>query len=72
MIVIENKRCKPETLNKKYRADAIIADVTSKAQDALAKLSPFYPHGGIPVPNSEGYTATCAVGLCVAQIAMSH
>lgn len=59
MIVIENKRCKPETLYRKYGADAIIADVTSKAQDGLAKLSPFYPHGGIPVPNSEGYTATC-------------
>ena len=23
------------------------------------KLSPFYPHGGIPVPFSEGVTATC-------------
>ena len=63
MIVIENKRCKPETLYKKYGADAIIADVTSKAQDALAKLSPFYPHGGIPVPNSEGYTATCVEAI---------
>ena len=63
MIVIENKRCKPETLYKKYGADAIIADVTSKAQDALAKLSPFYPHGGIPVPNSEGYTATCGEAI---------
>ena len=63
MIVIENKRCKPETLYRKYGADAIIADVTSKAQDALAKLSPFYPHGGIPVPNSEGYTATCVEAI---------
>ena len=63
MIVIENKRCKPETLYKKYGADAIIADVTSKAQDGLAKLSPFYPHGGIPVPNSEGYTATCVEAI---------
>ena len=63
MIVIENKRCKPETLYRKYGKDAIIADVTSKAQDALAKLSPFYPHGGIPVPNSEGYTATCVEAI---------
>ena len=63
MIVIENKRCKPETLYKKYGHDVIIADVTSKAQDGLAKLSPFYPHGGIPVPNSEGYTATCVEAI---------
>lgn len=63
MIVIENKRCKPETLYKKYGQDAIIADVTSKAKDGLAKLSPFYPHGDIPVPNSEGTTATCVEAI---------
>lgn len=59
MIVIESKRCKPETLLKKYGRAAIIVDVTSKATDGMAKLSPFYPHGGIPVPNSDGMTATC-------------
>lgn len=63
MIVIENKRCKPENLYKKYGKDAIIADVTSKAKDALVKLSPFYPHGGVPVPNSDGYTATCVEAI---------
>lgn len=42
---------------------AILADVTSKATDGLVKLSPFYPHGDIPVPFSEGRTATC-VALC--------
>ena len=58
MIVIESKRKKPATILKKY-PDAILADVTSGAKDGLRKLSPFYPHGGIPVPFSEGYTATC-------------
>lgn len=38
---------------------AILADVTSQASDDLVKLSPFYPHGDIPVPFSPGYTATC-------------
>ena len=33
-------------------------DVTSKATDGLVKLSPFFPHGDIPVPFSQGYTAT--------------
>ena len=42
---------------------AILADVTSKATDGLVKLSPFYPHGDIPVPFSEGRTATC-VAFC--------
>ena len=43
--------------------DAILADVTSGAKDGLVKLSPFYPHGGIPVPFSEGYTATCVEAI---------
>ena len=58
MIIIESKRKKRENILKKY-PDAIIADVTSHAEDDLIKLSPFYPHGGIPVPFSEGVTATC-------------
>ena len=62
MIIIESKRKKPATILKKY-PDAILADVTSGAKDGLIKLSPFYPHGGIPVPFSEGYTATCVEAI---------
>lgn len=62
MIIIESKRKKPETILKKY-PNAILADVTSSAKDGLMKLSPFYPHGGIPVPFSEGYTATCVEAI---------
>lgn len=58
MIVIESKRKKEANILKQY-PDAIIADVTSTATDDLVKLSPFYPHGGIPVPFSNGFTATC-------------
>ena len=62
MIIIESKRKKAETILKKY-PDAILADVTSQAKDALIKLSPFYPHGGIPVPFSDGYSATCVEAI---------
>ena len=62
MIIIESKRKKPATILKKY-PDAILADVTSGAKDGLVKLSPFYPHGDIPVPFSEGYTATCVEAI---------
>ena len=62
MIVIQNKRKKPENILKAYPG-AIICDVTSKAKDSLVKLSPFYPHGGIPVPFSEGWTATCVEAI---------
>ena len=62
MIIIESKRKKPVTILKQY-PDAILADVTSGAKDGLVKLSPFYPHYGIPVPFSEGYTATCVEAI---------
>ena len=62
MIVIESKRRKRENILKKY-SDAVIADVTSQATDGVVKLSPFYPHGGIPVPFSEGYTAMCVEAI---------
>ena len=62
MIVIESKRRKRENILKRY-PDAVIADVTSQATDGLVRLSPFYPHGGIPVPFSEGYTAMCVEAI---------
>ena len=58
MIVIESKRRKCENILKKY-PDTVIADVTSQATDGLVKQSPFYPHGGIPVPFSKVYSAMC-------------
>ena len=62
MIIIESKRKKLATILKQYPG-AIPADVTSVATDGLVKLSPFYPHGGIPVPFSEGFTATCVEAI---------
>lgn len=63
MIVIANKRSKVENLHKKYGEDAIIVDVTSNATDDLIRLSPFYPHGGIPVPFSSGSTSMSVEGI---------
>ena len=62
MIAIESKRRKRENILKKY-PNAVIADVTSQATDGLVRLSPFYPHGGIPVLFSEGYTAMCVEAI---------
>lgn len=62
MIIIESKRKKSATIYKKY-PNAILADVTSSAKDGLVKLSPFYPHGGIPVPFSDGFTAACVEAI---------
>ena len=62
MILIESKRKKYENILKKH-PDAIIAVVTSHAKDRLIKLSPFYTHGRIPVPFSDGVTATCVEAI---------
>ena len=62
MIIIESKRKKPATILKKY-PDAILADVTSQANTRLKELSPFFPHYNIPVPFSDGYTATCVEAI---------
>jgi hypothetical protein len=62
MIYIENKKKKEKKLLAKY-PDAKIIDVTSKATTSLVKLSPFYPHGDIPIPFSENRTAKSVEGI---------
>ena len=62
MIIVESRRKKPETILKEYPG-ALLIDVTSKATDEWVKLSPFYPHGGIPVPFSDGLTASCVEAI---------
>ena len=62
MIYIDNKKKKEKTLLAKY-PNAKIVDVTSKATTSLIKLSPFYPHGDIPIPFSENRTAKSVEGI---------
>jgi len=62
MIYIENTKKKEKTLLAKY-PNAKIVDVTSKATNGLVKLSPFYPHGDIPIPFSENRKAKSVEGI---------
>lgn len=62
MIFVESRRKKPDTILKEYPG-AMLIDVTSKANDEWVKLSPFYPHGGIPVPFSDGFKASCVEAI---------
>lgn len=62
MIYIENKKKKEKTLAAKY-PNAKILDITSKSGSSLVKLSPFYPHGDIPVPFTEKLTSMSVEGL---------
>lgn len=47
----------------KLPPDAIVHDVSSRAKPPWVKLSPFYPHGGLPVPGEEGTTADSVEGI---------
>ncbi|MDR1809531.1 MAG: hypothetical protein LBR34_03890, partial [Prevotella sp.] len=62
MIYIANKKSKVENIQKKY-PNALILDVSSKGEQPWVKLSPFYPHGNIPVPFSDGVTAQTVEGI---------
>ncbi|MDL4817979.1 hypothetical protein QP089_27285 [Actinomadura sp. OS1-43] len=42
---------------------AVVLDVTSRGPEPWVRFSPFYPHGGIPVPFSDGVTAASVEGI---------
>lgn len=63
MIFIENKRRKRERLLQDYPT-ADILDITSTTETKYAQLlSPFYPHGNIPIPFSPGFTSKSVEGI---------
>jgi hypothetical protein len=43
--------------------DALILDVTSRGAEPWIRLSPFYPHGGIPVPGHPDRTSQSVEGV---------
>jgi hypothetical protein len=52
MIQVAGIKLKEKTLLNRYGDEAIFIDVTSKANPRFLPLSPFFPHGNIPVPFS--------------------
>ena len=63
MIYVENKKRKIERIQADF-PNADILDVTSTSTSKSAQLlSPFYPHGNIPIPFSPGYTAKSVEGI---------
>jgi len=56
MIYVENKKRKIERIYKEYSISTIY-DVTSTSPSDGRYLSPFYPHGGIPIPYTDRITA---------------
>jgi hypothetical protein len=61
-ITVESRRKRLTTIAKAWPG-ALILDVTSKGDEPWVRFSPFYPHGGIPVPNSPNTFARSVEGL---------
>lgn len=59
MIYVVNKKRGIERIEKEF-PNAYILDITSSSDKRYAQLlSPFYPHGNIPIPNTPSLKATC-------------
>jgi hypothetical protein len=61
-IAVESRRKSLATIQRTW-PNAEIIDVTSKGLEPWVRFSPFYPHGGIPVPNSPGVFSQSVEGL---------
>lgn len=62
MFVLQNHRAALATIQQRYPGASII-DVTSKGIEPWIRFSPFYPHGGIPVPFSPGWGSASVEGI---------
>lgn len=62
MLIVESRRKSIDKLKDIYPGCRIV-DVTSRAEDEYVKFSPFYPHGGIPVPFTPGVFSKSVEGI---------
>jgi hypothetical protein len=60
--LVKSRRASVEKLLAQHPGASAV-DVTSRGPDPWVRFSPFYPHGGIPVPFSPGATATSVEGI---------
>jgi hypothetical protein len=61
-ITVESRR-KTLAAVEKLWPNAAVIDVTSRGVEPWVRFSPFYPHGGIPIPNAPSESAQSVEGL---------
>jgi hypothetical protein len=59
---VASRRSSVGSLQRRY-GDATVIDVTSRGPLPWIRFSPFYPHGGIPVPCSPEQTGMSVEGI---------
>ena len=62
LVHVANRRRKPASIAASF-PDATVIDVTSRGPQPWVRLSPFYPHGGIPVPFTPGVVSSSVEGI---------
>ena len=60
--LVKSRRTSVEKLRAQYPGASVV-DVTSRGPEPWVRFSPFFPHGGIPVPFSPGSTAMSVEGI---------
>ncbi len=60
--VVKSRHTMAKSLDKRFPGSPRI-DLTSRAPEPWVRFSPFYPHGGVPVPLSPGRTAQSVEGI---------
>jgi hypothetical protein len=62
-LVVASRRASESSLRGRYGPSAMMLDVTSRGPEPWICFSPFYPHGGIPVPFSSGTYSMSVEGI---------
>ena len=62
-LAVASRRLQPKTLIKRFGPNALLLDVTSRGEEPWVRLSPFFPHGQIPVPFSPGVHGASVEGI---------
>ncbi|HXV94472.1 MAG TPA: hypothetical protein VD813_14295, partial [Pseudonocardia sp.] len=62
MLHVAHRQVSREKLEKRFPG-ATVLDVTSRGPQPWVRFSPFYPHGGIPVPLSPGAYGQSVEGI---------
>ncbi len=61
-LVVRSRRTNLEKL-RGQADESIVVDVTSRGPEPWVRFSPFYPHGGIPIPFLSGRTGLSVEGI---------
>ncbi|MFC4066827.1 DUF6939 family protein [Actinoplanes subglobosus] len=62
LVHVASRRRKPESIRAAFPGATVI-DVTSRGPEPWVRFSPFFPHGGIPVPLTPGAVAESVEGI---------